>query len=67
MLLLTSSELDRLSVYEKRICDFSQGQRGPVAPEQPGKTRITIRIDTDILNWFRDQVNSPAAAATTRP
>lgn len=23
----------------------------------PGKTRITIRIDTDILNWFRDQVH----------
>jgi uncharacterized protein (DUF4415 family) len=38
--------------------DFSQGQRGPVAPVQPGKTRITIRIDTDILNWFRDQVNA---------
>lgn len=42
----------------KKAYDFSQGQRGPVAPEQPGKTRITIRIDTDILNWFRDQVNA---------
>jgi hypothetical protein len=30
----------------KKEYDFSQGQRGPVAPEQPGKTRITIRIDT---------------------
>jgi uncharacterized protein (DUF4415 family) len=37
--------------------DFSQGQRGPVAPGQPGKVRITIRLDADILNWFRDQVN----------
>jgi uncharacterized protein (DUF4415 family) len=37
--------------------DFSQGQRGPVAPQQPGKVRITIRLDADILNWFRDQVN----------
>ena len=27
-------------------------------PTAPGKTRITIRIDTDILNWFRDQVNA---------
>lgn len=26
--------------------DFSQGKRGPVVPVQPGKTRITIRIDT---------------------
>jgi uncharacterized protein (DUF4415 family) len=38
--------------------DFSQGKRGPVAPVQPGKTRITIRIDTDLLNWFREQVNA---------
>ncbi len=38
--------------------DFSQGKRGPVVPAQPGKTRITIRIDTDILNWFREQVNA---------
>jgi uncharacterized protein (DUF4415 family) len=37
--------------------DFSQGKRGPVAPVQPGKVRITIRIDADILNWFRDKVN----------
>ncbi len=23
-----------------------------------GKTRITIRIDDDILDWFREQVNA---------
>ena len=38
--------------------DFSQGKRGPVVPVQSGKTRITIRIDTDLLNWFREQVNA---------
>lgn len=37
--------------------DFSQAKRGPVEQIQPGKTRITIRIDTDIVDWFRDQVN----------
>ena len=37
--------------------DFSQGKRGPVIPPEPGKTRITIRIDTDIVDWFREQVN----------
>jgi len=42
----------------KKEYDFSKGQRGPVAPDQPGKTRITIRIDTDILNWFRNLVNA---------
>jgi len=28
-----------------------------VAPVQSGKVRITIRIDADILNWFREKVN----------
>jgi uncharacterized protein (DUF4415 family) len=37
--------------------DFSQGRRGPVLPTAPGKTRITIRIDTDILDWFRETVD----------
>ena len=34
--------------------DFSKGKRGPVLPHR-GKTRITIFIDTDILEWFRDE------------
>lgn len=34
--------------------DFSKGKRGPVIPHK-GKTRITIFIDTDILEWFRDE------------
>lgn len=33
--------------------DFTQGKRGPVLPISPGKTRITIRIDSDVLDWFR--------------
>ena len=37
--------------------DFSKARRGPVVKLPPGKTRITIRIDTDILNWFREQVH----------
>ena len=37
--------------------DFSKGKRGPVLPLPPGKERITIRLDTDILNYFRDQVD----------
>jgi uncharacterized protein (DUF4415 family) len=32
--------------------DFSKGVRGPVITH-PGKTRITIWIDTGVLNWFR--------------
>ena len=37
--------------------DFSKGKRGPVVPPDPNKTRITIRLDTDILNHFKDAVN----------
>lgn len=38
--------------------DFSHGRRGAVVPVPPGKIRITIRIDTDILDWFRKQVDA---------
>ena len=37
--------------------DFSKARRGAVAPATPGKTRITIRLDTDVIYWFKDQVN----------
>ncbi|MEQ9498597.1 MAG: BrnA antitoxin family protein [Deltaproteobacteria bacterium] len=37
--------------------DFSKARRGPVLPSAPGKTRITIRIDDDVLQWFRNEVD----------
>ncbi len=37
--------------------DFGNAERGAVVKPSPGKTRITIRIDTDVLNWFRNQVH----------
>ena len=39
-----------------RTYDFSKGKRGPVLPVPPRKERITIRLDTDILDYFRDLV-----------
>jgi uncharacterized protein (DUF4415 family) len=42
----------------KKEYDFSKGKRGPVIQTPPGKTRITIRIDDDILDWFRKQVHA---------
>jgi uncharacterized protein (DUF4415 family) len=42
----------------KKEYDFSRGKRGAVLRMPPGKTRITIRIDDDILQWFRDQVHA---------
>ncbi len=41
----------------KRNYDFSKARRGPVIRTQPGKSRITIRIDDDVLEWFRKQVH----------
>lgn len=41
----------------KKEYDFSQGQRGPVLKVPPGKTRVTIRLDEDVLDWFRQQVD----------
>lgn len=42
----------------KREYDFSRGKRGAVLKAPPGKTRITIRIDDDVLQWFRKQVHA---------
>jgi len=40
----------------KREYDFSKGKRGAVLAIPKGKTRITIRLDDEILAWFRAQV-----------
>jgi predicted metal-dependent hydrolase len=37
--------------------DFSGGRRGAVLQPAAGKTRITIRLDTELLDWFREEVN----------
>ncbi len=41
----------------KKQYDFRSGRRGAVLRARSGKTRITIRIDDDILQWFRDQAH----------
>ena len=41
----------------KREYDFSRAKRGPVVPVPKGKTRITIRLDGDLLDWFRQEVD----------
>jgi uncharacterized protein (DUF4415 family) len=41
----------------KKEYDFSRAKRGPVLKTPPGKTRITIRLDEDILEWFRQQAH----------
>jgi len=36
--------------------DFSKGRRGAVLPAPGNKVRITIRLDRDIIDWFRSKV-----------
>jgi hypothetical protein len=41
----------------KKNYDFTRAKRGAVLPAGTGKTRITIRIDDDVLEWFRKHVH----------
>jgi len=41
----------------KEEYSFENAKQGPLVRTAPGKTRITIRVDNDILNWFRNQVH----------
>jgi len=38
--------------------DFGQAKRGSVVPVPKGKTRITIRLDEDVVEWFKQQVHA---------
>ena len=37
--------------------DFSNGKRGAVIRPDPNKVRITIRLDSDLIEHFKNQVN----------
>jgi len=42
--------------------DFSKANRGSVVPLPSGKTRITIRLDTDVIEWFRNKAHASGGA-----
>ena len=46
--------------------DFASGKRGPVLKAPAGKTRITIRIDDDLLQWLRKQVHGAGGGSYQR-
>ena len=41
----------------KKEYDFSRANSGPVLRAPAGKTRITIRLDSDVLDWFRERAD----------
>ena len=40
----------------KREYDFERGTRGAVVRPPKGKIRITIRLDEDVVAWFKERV-----------
>lgn len=40
-----------------RDIDFTNTKRGPVIPPEPGKTKISIRLDNRVLEYFRNIVD----------
>lgn len=42
----------------KKEYDVDKAKHGPVVPTLAAETRITIRLDDDILEWFRQQFHS---------
>jgi uncharacterized protein (DUF4415 family) len=41
----------------KREYDFSKAKRGPVVAVPKSKEKITIRLDRDVVDWFRAAVD----------
>lgn len=38
--------------------DFSKAHRGAVVPPSGKKTRITIRLDRDLVEWFKSKAEA---------
>jgi len=41
----------------RKVYDFSKAKRGPVVSVPAGKTRITIRLDDNLIEWFKAEVD----------
>ena len=48
--------MKKVAVEPYRDIDFSKARRGAVIPVEPGKTKISIRIDNAVIEYFRAQV-----------
>ena len=53
--------MKKLAAEPYRDIDFASAKRGPVIPADPGKTKISIRIDNTVLEYFRSQVEKAGA------
>jgi uncharacterized protein (DUF4415 family) len=46
----------RIEAERYRDIDFSRARRGAAVPPGPGKTKISIRLDNTVLDYFRQLV-----------
>ena len=53
--------MKKVAAEPYRDIDFSNAKRGPVIPGEPGKTKISIRIDNAVIDYFRAQVERAGA------
>lgn len=49
--------MKKVAAEPRREIDFGQATRGPVIPARPGKVKLSIRLDTAVVDWFRDQAD----------
>ena len=42
----------------KKEYDFSKGKRGAVLRVSPGRVKVTIRLDQDLVDWFGETVDA---------
>jgi uncharacterized protein (DUF4415 family) len=48
--------MKKIAAEPYRDIDFTDAKRGPVVPAEPGKTKISIRLDNRVLDHFRNLV-----------
>jgi len=49
--------MKKVAAERKRPMDFSRAKRGAVVTPEPGKTKISIRLDNAVLEYFRTAVD----------
>lgn len=49
--------MKRVEAEKYRDIDFSRAKRGAVVKSEPGKTKISIRLDNAVLSYFRGLVD----------
>jgi uncharacterized protein (DUF4415 family) len=49
--------MKKVAAEKYRDIDFSRAKRGAIVKPEPGKTKISIRLDNTILQYFRSLVD----------